>query len=212
MIKNNFLDLKSRELLLFNEEEMNPRKVADRDSVLTTFSPLADAILTTICEAGNSYLEFAEKHPIARQESTFPSSILHGLIIEGLSHIPGVRLTTVNKRNTIIEIGPFKVWVKKLDDRGLPWVNETMSSVKRAHQRAEGDDTLPVLILGYQLDQIERISKVELRYIEGDRQIWAPINLGNIAADTQSKLVSIPAVNEPEVVVKPGKKRERIVI
>ena len=212
MIKNNLIDMKSRDLLLFTEEEMNPRRVADRDLVLSTFSPLADSIITEIWKAGNEYLELAEKHPVARKESTFPSSLLHGLIIEGLSHIPCVRLTTVNKRNTIIEVGPFKVWVKKLDDRGLPWVNETRSSVKRAHQKADGEDTMPVLILGYQLDQIERISKIELRYIEGDRQIWAPIKLGDIAVSSLSGLESIPYSNEPEVIVKPEKKRERIAI
>lgn len=212
MIKNNLLDLRNKDLLLFSEEEMCPRSVADRDMVLRIFSPLANTIINIILESGNSFLEFAEKHPIARQESTFPSSILHGLIIEGLSHISGVRLTTINKRNTIIEIGPFKVWVKKLDERGLPWVNVTKSSVKRAHQKADGEDIMPVLILGYQLDQIERISKIELRYIEGNRQIWAPIDLGDLAAKNPSEQVSIPTIKEPEVVVKPEKKRKRIAI
>jgi hypothetical protein len=126
---------------------MNPRQNADRDEVLTAFTPMANILVTKILEAGDCYLDIADNHPIARQESTFPSSTLHGLIIEKLSEIEGVRLTKPSKRNTIIELGSYKVWVKKLDERGLPWVNDTKSSVKRINQKAEGEDVMPVLYL-----------------------------------------------------------------
>ena len=154
-------------------------------------------------------MEFAENHPVARQESTFPSSTLHGLIIEKLSEIEGVRLTKPSKRNTIIEIGSYKVWVKKLDERGLPWVNDTKSSVKRINQKAEGEDVMPVLILGYQLNQIEHISQVTLSYMEGDQHLWAPIDLGDMAATNQIAAMTVPATEEPVVGVKPGKQRDK---
>ena len=207
MTRNNIMNLRNLDRFLFSDEEMNPRQNAVRDEVLTAFTPMASSLVTKIIEAGDNYLEFAENHPVARQESTFPSSTLHGLIIEKLSEIEGIRLTKPSKRNTIIEIGSYKVWVKKLDERGLPWVNDTKSSVKRINQKAEGEDVMPVLILGYQLNQIEHISQVTLSYMEGDQHLWAPIDLGDMAANNQIAAMTVPSTEEPVVGVKPGKQR-----
>lgn len=197
---------------MFSEAAMNPRLGADRDEVLSTFSPLCNDIVAKMFEAGNEYLRIAEKHPIARREHTFASSVLHGFFIEQLSQIPGVRKKKINKRNTVLEIGPYIVWIKKLDDNGMPWVNETLASMKRVYQKAEGDDILPILILGYRLDQIERISGIQLIYIKGDRQLWAPIDLGCMAAANQSVRLIEPESDEPEVTVKPEKKRRKIAL
>lgn len=209
MIRNSIINLRNRQTFLFSDEEMNPRQNADRNEVLNTFGPLADIIVTKMLDAGNCYLAIAERHPVARQEHTFPTSTLHGLIIEYLTQIEGVRRSVINKRNSFFEIGIYKVWVKKLDNRNLPWVNDTKSSVKRVNQKADGEDVMPVLILGYQLDQIERISKIQLVYIEGDQHLWAPIDLGDIAATNQTMPLVAPAVEEPVVKVKPSKKISR---
>ena len=206
---NNIINLRNIELSLFTEEEMNPRENANREEVLRVFSTLATDIVTKILEAGDCYLAYAGEHPIARQESTFPSSNIHGLIIEKLSEIKGVRITKLSKRNSIIEIGSYKVWVKKLDEDGLPWVNETKSSLKRVNQKADGDDVMPVLILGYQLDQIERITNIQLIYIEGDRHLWTPIDLGDMAVLNHLETISSPAPEEPIVTVKPDKQKSR---
>ncbi len=211
MIKNNIFDL-SGGPLLFREEEMNPRLNADRNDVLSTLAPLCDVIVAGMMEAGNEYLEYAAKHPVARRENTFVSSNLHGLMIEKLSKIPEIRVTRLHKRNSFLVIGPYKVWVKKLDDGGMPWVNDTMSSLKRVYQKADGDDIMPILILGYRLDQIERISSIQLIYIEGDRQLWAPIDLGSMAAANQSVRLTEPDSDELEVTVKPEKKRGKIAL
>ena len=209
MVRNSIKKLRNRQTFLFSDEEMNPRQNADRNEVLNTFGPLADIIVTKMLDAGNCYLAIAEQHPVARQEHTFPTSILHGLIIEYLTQIEGVRRTVISKRNSFLEIGIYKVWVKKLDNRNLPWVNDTISSVKRVNQKADGEDVMPVLILGYQLDQIERISKIQLVYIEGDQHLWAPIDLGDIVATNQTMPIVVPAAEELVIKVKPGKKRNR---
>ena len=209
MIRNNINNLRNLQGFLFSDEEMNPRQSADRNEVLDTFVPMADSIVVKMLEAGDCYLAIAEQHPVARQEHTFPSSTLHGLIIEYLTQIEGVRRSMISKRNSFLEIGSYKVWVKKLDERNLPWVNDTKSSVMRANQKADGEDVLPVLILGYQLDPSERISKIQLIYIEGDQHLWAPIDLGDMAASNQVVPMVVPAAAEPEVKVKPGKKRSK---
>lgn len=209
MVRNSILNLRNREQFLFTDEEMNPRQNADREEVLRVFTPLTHNIVSKILEAGDCYLEIAEKYPIARQESTFPSSLLHGLIIEKLSEIETVRLTQPTKRNSIIEIGSYKVWVKKLDERGMPWINETKSSVKRITQKAEGEDDLPLLILGYQLSQMERISQISLLYIKGDQHLWSPINLGDIAATSHIESITNTSPEGLDVHVKPGKERSR---
>lgn len=118
-------------------------------------------------------------------------------------------MTQPTKRNSIIEIGSYKVWVKKLDERGMPWINETKSSVKRITQKAEGEDDLPLLILGYQLSQVERISQISLSYIKGDRHLWSPINLGDIAATSHIESMTYTSPEGLDVHVKPGKERSR---
>ena len=141
-------------------------------------------------------MQYAEGHAIARRENTFCTSNMHGLIIEHLSQLEGVRIAQISKRNSILEIGSYKVWIKKLDDNGMPWVNITKSSTKRIYQKAEGDDTLPMLILGYQLDEIERVSHIYILYLEGD-----------IAASNQILMTKNPSSDEPMVTVKPEKQR-----
>ena len=65
---------------------------------------------------------------------------------------------------------------------------------------------MPVLILGYQLDQIERISQILLIYLAGDHHIWAPIDLGDIASSNRVPIT--PASSEELIVtVKPDKKK-----
>lgn len=192
---------------LFSDEEMNTRLDADREEVLSVFAPMANNIVMKILEAGDCYLSFAADHPVARLEHTFPSSALHGLIIEYLSQIDGVNRCPFCTRNSILEVSTYKVWVKKLDENGLPWVNGTKSSVKRVNQKADGDDVMPVLILGYRLDQLERITNIQLIYIEGDQHIWAPIDLGDIAATNQINMTPIPAPDEPKVTIKPRKQK-----
>lgn len=89
----------------------------------------------------------------------------------------------------------------------MPWVNMTKSSTKRIYQKAEGEDTLPMLILGYQLDEIERISHIYILYLEGNKHLWVPIDIGDIAASNQVSITSIPAGDEPIVTVKPQKQK-----
>lgn len=209
MIKNRIANLKNRSSFLFPIEEMSCRYYANRNEVLEFFTPLADIITTKILEAGDCYLQYAEKHTIARRENTFCSSNMHGLIIEHLSQIKDVRIAPISKGNSIIEIGNYKVWVKKLDDNRKPWVNITKSSTKRLYQKAEGEDVMPMLILGYQMDEIERISHIYIIYLEGDQHLWAPIDIGDIAASNQIQLTTNDSNEEPIVTVKPQKQKNK---
>ncbi len=208
MIKNRISYLRSHTGFLFSEQEMSSRNYADREEVLKILSPFADIIVSKVLEAGDCYLQYAEVHPIARRENTFCSSNMHGLIIEHLVQIDGIRRCQISKGNSIIEIGNYKVWVKKLDENRKPSVNTTKSSTKRLYQKSEGDDTMPMLILGYQLDGVDRISKIYIMYLEGDQELWAPIDIGYIAASNHISLTTIPSlIEEPMVAVKPQKRR-----
>lgn len=209
MIKNRISNLKNRSGYLFSEEEMSCRYYANRDEVLEFFTPLADIITAKILEAGDLYLQYAERHAIARRENTFCSSNMHGLIIEQLSQIESVRITPISKGNSIIEIGNYKVWVKKLDDNRKPCVNVTKSSMKRLCQKAEGEDVMPMLILGYQMDEIERVSHIYIIYLEGEQHLWAPIDIGDIAASNQIQLTNNTSNEEPIVTIKPQKQKNK---
>lgn len=207
MTRNNISQLRNQSLFLFTDEEMNPRQDANRNEVLSAFTPIANNLVAKILEAGDCYLQYADKHAVARRENTFCASNMHGLIIEYLSQVEGIRITQISKGNSILEIGSYKVWIKRLDINGMPWVNMTKSSTKRIYQKAEGEDTLPMLILGYQLDEIERISHIYILYLEGNQHLWAPIDIGDIAASNQVSITSISAGDEPIVTVKPQKQK-----
>lgn len=212
MIRNDISQLRNSSLFLFTDEEMNPRQDANRDEVLRVFTPLANNLVAKILEAGNCYLQYAEGHAVARRENTFCASNMHGLIIEHLSQVEGVRITQISKGNSILEIGSYKVWIKKLDNNGMPWVNITKSSTKRIYQKAEGKDTLPMLILGYQLDEVERVSHICILYLEGGQHLWAPIDIGDIAASNQISMTKISSGDEPMVTVKPEKQKGKEVV
>lgn len=206
---NNLSNLRNRSLYLFTEEEMNPRQDANRDEVLAAFTPMANGIVGKILEANNDYLRFAEAHPIARRENTFCSSNMHGLIIESLSQIEGIRTTGSSSGNSFLKIGDYEVWVKKLDEKGMPFVNGTKSSTKRICQKADGPDTLPMLILGFKLDERERLTCVHLLYLNEFQHIWTPIDLGDIAASHYTQLATGAPEDEPIVTVKAEKQRGR---
>lgn len=167
--------------LLFTEEEMSPRTSAERENVISTFAPIEADIVNGIMNAGNNYLQFAGNFPIARREHNFVTMTLHSLIIEELSKVSGITLDCMAKRhsNTILRIGSYLVWLKKLDKNGKPNINRTKSSAKRINQKAEGDDTQPMLILGYKLDDLQRIIKISISYMKGDKHLWAPIDIGD---------------------------------
>lgn len=208
MIINSIENLKNRMGFLFTDEEMCPRENADRDSVIKAFNPIASQVVDCIIQAGNDYQAYAENHSIARRENNFVSTMLHGLMIEKLQQIPDVYAEKIGKTgNTILRFDSYKLWVKKLDDAGKPKINKTKSSVKRINQRVDGADTLPMLILGYQLDDVQRITNISICYMQGDKHLWAPIDIGDKVA---SSLASISKqTEEPLVKVKANKKKKK---
>lgn len=208
-MRNKITNLRNRMGFLFTEEEMFSRTSAERENVISTFAPIEADIVNGMMNAGNSYLQFAEKFPIARREHNFVTMMLHSLIIEELAKISGVTLDCIAKRpnNTVLRIGSYLVWLKKLDKDGKPSINRTKSSAKRINQKTEGDDTQPMLILGYKLDDLQRIVNISISYMEGDRHLWAPIDIGDRVANATNLVVN--SAEEAEVQVKTKiKKRE----
>lgn len=206
---NSINNLRNRMGFLFTEEEMFSRTSAERENVISTFAPIEADIVNRIMNAGNNYLQFAENFPIARREHNFVTMMLHSLIIEELAKISGVTLDCIAKRpnNTVLRIGSYLVWLKKLDKDGKPSINRTKSSTKRISQKAEGDDNQPMLILGYKLDDLQRIVNISISYMEGDKHLWAPIDIGDRVANSVNIVAS--SAEEAEVQVKTKiKKRE----
>lgn len=212
MIKNKKENLISKMGYLFSKEEMYPRESAIREEVINAISPLADDIVNGIIKANNSYLAFADTHAIARRQNNFVTTTLHGLIIEQLATISSVEIQQLNNSgNSILRIGKYLVWLKKLDDKGMPNINKTKSSTKRINQLVDGNDTTPLLILGYTLDDIQRINGISLSYLEGEKQLWAPIDIMQIIS-SKSVAITSEADETVNVTVKPGKKRKSEVV
>ena len=195
MNKNNIRKLKSNMGYLFSEEEMLPRKNALRGEVVSIFEPIETDIVKAMLSAGDDYLLLADKNPIARREHNFVTTTLHGLMIEKLSKISGVTLDNMinSSRSTILRIGSYLVWLKKLDKDGKPNINKTKTSAKRINQKAEGDDTQPMLILGYKLDDLQRIYHIS--------HIWKVISIYGLQLILEIRLhhhFSFPIVLHPK--------------
>lgn len=206
-MENKINYLKNPMGFLFSDEEMGLRTNADREDVVSTFAGIEADIVNGIMNAGNKYLQYAEENPIARREHNFAMVNLHGLIIEELAKVQGVTLdSTPSARNTFLRIGSYLVWLKKLDEHGKPKINRTKSSAKRINQKAEGDDTQPMLILGYKLDDEQRIVHISISYMEGDKHLWPPIDIGNRVASS-TNLISNTSTEEAEVRIRSRKKK-----
>lgn len=211
---NNFDRIRSfKDWTFFTDEEMTPRQPADRGEVINAITPLANDIVEAVLNANNAYLGYAEHYPIARQQPRFCAENMHAQIIEWVGKINGVENRMMNEHSSdvIFQIGNYKLWVKKLDDSGLPNVNNTKSSQKRCHQKADGEDTLPMLVLGYQIDSMQRITSVTISCIKGDKHLWAPIDVIELTgAYNELPMVQTSASQESiDIHVKPNKKKRR---
>lgn len=203
----------SKEWTFFADEEMTPRQPAVRGEVIDVITPLARKLVDAFICANNAYLEYAKKYPTARTQPRFCSENMHGLIIEWVSKIEGVECCSINEHSSdiIFQIENYKLWVKKLDSSGLPNVNNTKSSQKRCHQKADGEDTLPMLVLGYQIDDMQRITSVTISCIKGDKHLWAPIDVIELTeAYNELPMVQTSASQESiDIHVKQNKKKRR---
>lgn len=209
MIINKINQLRDNQGYLFSEKEMYPRINADREKVLETFKDKAQELVALMLEAGNQYLDFARKHSKARQEHNFAPTMIQGLIIEKLFTPKYVKVKKINNDCSILEIDGYTIWIKKLDDNLKPKINNTKSSIMRFNQKTDNEDATPMLILGYQLDSLQRIVNIFLVYRNGEKMLWPPINLGDIAASSTRMFISSTAKSNDvaEVKVKKNKKR-----
>ena len=208
MVRTTVENMKPTMGLLFSEEEMCPRINAVREEVYNAFSIIADKIANAIVEANNDYLAFAENHSIARRQNNFVTTNLHGLIIEKMSNVPDVELKHMDgSGNVLLSYGKYQVWTKKLDEAGMPNINYTKSSVKRISQIVDGNDVAPMLILGYTLDELQRVSSIKLQYMQGTKHLWAPIDIVEMMTTGTTTTIESQAEDVVSVKVKPGKNR-----
>lgn len=180
--------LKYQQTNLFSEDELSPRTDAERNEVLNAFSPNALTIINAILGAGDNYLTFADNHYFARQQPNFAPCNINGLILEELvkTGLFNPRPMNNNTSQCVLLYNNFTIWIKKIDGTLKPRVNKTKSSYKKAYQMEEQGDKSPVLVLGYQLDDSQRIQGVHLSYMLGEEHLWLPINLGDIASRSQN--------------------------
>ena len=209
MNKENINRLRDFSLSLFSDSDFEPRNDAEREDVQGFFEPFYELIVNAFLTANEKYLDYAEEHSIARQQHCFSETNLHGLLIEYLSKIEGVSISNMSSNGKGLKLGKYTVWVKKIDDSYKPKYNITRASVKRVCQYSENDEKEPVLILGYQLDSMQRISGIYIVYLKGSEIVWPPINVGDIVAHRiQIKPHTPKTESEPVVKVKRGKKKE----
>lgn len=211
-----FIDIQQQ--LPFLEGECTPRNNAEREKVLTLVKPVAAEILKAVVCAETEFQIFAAQHALARQCNNFAPTNLSALIVEKLIEVKDVKPVILTKGNLAVELGNHIIWVKKVDSNLLPKYNATKSSAKRAYQYAnENEDANPVLILGYQLNDQQKIAGLHLLYLRGEEKIWAPINMGDLGAKaleeiTQPQPIIAPThVEEVEIKVKKSRKRSKAV-
>ena len=184
-------------------EDFKPRNEAQRNQVLEYITPLSEGIMKAIVQAELKYLDFASDNAIARQCGNFPPTLMTSLIVQEISLMDEFQISPFSKGNNELITGDYKIWVKKVDDKFQPKFNMTKSTLSRANQLSQkGDDQQAILILGYQLDDSQKISGVHLIYQTCDKHVWAPINLGDLGAQEEEKSNSNAATQIEEVPMK----------
>ena len=214
---NRLKSLRDLQLNLFADEETSSRQSAERLDVVSAITPVALDVVKCILTKCNEYLDFADKHPVARQQPNFVTGNIQPLILEALIESGHFKAKCLNANTSYqaVEFAGYVIWVKKLNDGLFPNVNLTKASVKRVLQKSEQDEIEPVLIFGYQLDDTQRITGLYLTYMLGDKFLWSPINLGDIASSmSETKILSHCAGAEDDVLVavKPNKKNKTNVV
>jgi hypothetical protein len=64
-----------------------------------------------------------------------------------------------------------------------------------------------MLILGYTLDELQRVSSIKLQYIQGTKHLWAPIDIVEMLTSGTTTTIESQAEDVVSVKVKPGKNR-----
>ena len=216
MTYKRFRDLQQQ--LPFLDGECTPRNNAEREKVLSLVQPMAAEILKAVVSAETDFRIFAAQHAFARQCNNFAPTNLSALIVEKLIEVRNVKPVILTKGNFAVELGDHIIWIKKVDSNLLPKYNITKSSTKRAYQYVTDNDNVnPVLILGYQLNDHQKIAGLHLLYLRGDEKIWAPINIGDLGAKLLEGInrpemgVASTQVEEVEIKVKKSRKRAKAV-
>lgn len=195
-------------------EEFQPRHEADRKKVIELLKPHSDGLMNAILSADDKYQAFAADNVIARQQHSFAPSNLTALIVQEISKISGFALNNFSKGTPEIMFDDYKFWVKKIDEKFTPRFNQTKSSQSRVNQLTNDDDEKSILILGYQLNDLQRVSGVYLVYLRGEEMVWAPINLGDMAAQVEERVTPVNSqqgVTEIPMTVKKGKRASQAV-
>ena len=196
------------------EYECLPRNHVEREKVLKDIEPLCPQIAKAVMKAEDGYQAYAAEHPIGRQGKNFAPMNMTWLIIEKLLQIEGIKATSSTFDYPNVEIQGHHVWVKKVDDSLLPKFNLTKASAKRSNQFCQDGENEPILILGYQLNSMQKVVGIHLEYLKGQEHLWSPINVGDIGAKYLQKnsifMQSNSSVSdEVEVKVQQEKKRAK---
>lgn len=166
--------------------DYQPRNEANRKEVLNFISPYAESIMVAILNAERKFQNYACENNIARQSNNFAAVNMTSLITQELANLSEFHINNFSRGNMEIIIGEYKFWVKKVDNNFQPRFNSTKSTISRVNQLSHyEDDQQAILIMGYQLTDDQRVSAVHLIYRRGTEMIWAPINVGDLAAQKQ---------------------------
>lgn len=177
---------KNLQASIYFGDDYQPRNEAERKEVLDFISPYAESIMVAILQAERKFQNYACENPIARQCNNFAPVNMTNLIAQELSGLSGFCLNNFTRGNPEVVIGEYKFWIKKVDTNLQPKFNSTKSTISRVNQLSQDEeDQLPILILGYQLSDDQRVSNVHLIYRRGVNMIWAPINIGDLGAQKQ---------------------------
>lgn len=210
----NFSRFKDLQIPIDFGDDFQPRLEANREKVIELIKPQSTGLMNAILIAGDKYQNFANDNAIARQLNNFAPINLTALIVQEISLLDNFSLNNFTKGNPEIIFDDYKFWVKKIDQKFFPKVNNTKSSQSRVNQLSNTDDENAILILGYQLNDLQQITGVYLVYLRGEELVWAPINLGDMAAQLEEQNVPVQTqheVTEVPMTVKKGKRASQAV-
>lgn len=199
------LDLNScKSSFLFSNEEMFCRENVSQSEFEKLFRPFSDSVLNAIENAMAKFKVLREEHPKGEKSRNFKATTLNSFITEELMNEEMLKWgeITGRKQRVFIEIGKYRLFVKKVDKKLRPANLKTKTvEMYDAQMSEDNEDKIPVLYLGYQLDKNwNNIIDVSIVCRKGDAIEWF-LDLSKLITQNEVHRINIDNDKNTEVEV-----------
>jgi len=205
--KRSSFEVKTRNLqgMLFELNEILPRSIAVRDEVVDRLRPIANQISEKVIAAWDDYNNCVSLNSDANRDKKWKTLTYNVKLSNRLAEIPGFVIRNDFEETNLLDYGEYLIWVKKLDKKSRPIINNTKASKLRINQETDSNDLSPVLIMGFQFAKDGTVDNLSFSYFKGKDVLWRIFLdelLANAVLPKESSLQIVSSGDEDFIKVK----------